>query len=383
SAESVTSQLTSTKKLHWVSGISCNGTEKRLQECGPLKWGQLKKCSFDSHAAAFCYMKEEDSKLEVRIKGGNIPGEGLVEIRTGGVWGSICGQTMTDDEATVLCRMNNFKYGTRIRYHKFGSLSGQVAINFMKCKGNETSIVDCPLSGFGDKPTESCLSHRYDLAVKCYAHVRLSGFTSPNYGQLQVLRDKQWVSVCDQEFGDKEAEVVCKTLGHKSGKAQCCSALGTTMTKYNPIVITNVKCQGTEINFDQCIYNIGQCTSGNYVSVACSMDSTPVEAFAAVNFTEGLFYGSLVVRRFGITGSVCDMYWNDKAANVTCKMMGYLSGFAINVTYTGLLPMLISNISCTGEETSLDQCKYDEFINGHNCTERLSQAGVVCSQYAN
>ena len=56
---------------------------------------------------------------------------------------------------------------------------------------------------------------------------------------VNVLSDflgaKDWVSVCDTGFDDVDAKVVCRNLGYKDGKAQCCSGLGVRLTKYTPI----------------------------------------------------------------------------------------------------------------------------------------------------
>ena len=44
-----------------------------------------------------------------------------------------------------------------------------------------------------------------------------------------------WTSVCDVGFDDVDAKIVCKSLGYKDGKAQCCSALGSKLIRYSPI----------------------------------------------------------------------------------------------------------------------------------------------------
>ena len=68
--------------------------------------------------------------------------------------------------------------------------------------------------------------------------VRLSGVPTPNYGMVQLsLSATGWTSVCDVGFEDIDAKVVCKSLGYKDGKAQCCSALGSKLIKYSPIGI--------------------------------------------------------------------------------------------------------------------------------------------------
>ena len=63
---------------------------------------------------------------------------------------------------------------------------------------------------------------------------------------------------------------------------------------------------------------------------------------------------------------VCDKNFSMKEAQVVCRTMGYSgakafytgSRFGSNLNGIGLGP-----INCTGEETSLDQCRWDEVIN--------------------
>jgi len=43
--------------------------------------------------------------------------------------------------------------------------------------------------------------------------VRLVGGNSSQEGRLEVYHDGVWGSVCDHGFNDKEASVVCRSLG--------------------------------------------------------------------------------------------------------------------------------------------------------------------------
>ena len=53
---------------------------------------------------------------------------------------------------------------------------------------------------------------------------------------VQVMTDtNKWVSVCDTGFDDVDAGFICRNIGYKDGKSQCCSSLGPKLVKYNPI----------------------------------------------------------------------------------------------------------------------------------------------------
>lgn len=99
---------------------------------------------------------------------------------------------------------------------------------------------------------------------------------------VQVLNEtaNRWVSVCDTDFDDLDARVVCRNIGYKDGKAQCCSSLGEKLTFYNPIEVAEVKCTKNETDFTKCPQKMGSdviCPSGKYASVICTDTSPPEE----------------------------------------------------------------------------------------------------------
>ena len=47
---------------------------------------------------------------ELRLVGGMAVSEGFVEIYLNGEWGRICSDTMSDDEANVICRQLGYAY---------------------------------------------------------------------------------------------------------------------------------------------------------------------------------------------------------------------------------------------------------------------------------
>ena len=92
-------------------------------------------------------------------------------MKANGTWGSVCtlGTLISDLEATVICRQLKFKDGYEIVFPTYKPLNGTVWLTNVNCRGNETNLKDCMLSGFGEQVEDKCLSHKYDLAVKCYS----------------------------------------------------------------------------------------------------------------------------------------------------------------------------------------------------------------------
>ena len=93
-----------------------------------------------------------------------------------------------------------------------------------------------------------------------------------SYGRVEmfVKKENKFFSICDKNFSNLAAKVVCRRLGYRDGLYQCCSALGTVPNAN--ISIINVRCSGSEDSLDNCQHEFGTCPTNNYVSVYCSYD---------------------------------------------------------------------------------------------------------------
>ncbi|XP_052281888.1 deleted in malignant brain tumors 1 protein-like isoform X1 [Dreissena polymorpha] len=376
-------KLRSTMDLRWLRGPNCTGSETRLEQCPGINVGNVSGCFVLSHAAVFCYRNQDTSDFSVRLSNAAHPGEGFVEVKVNGTWGSVCMHRtlISNFEATVICQQLKFKYGVYIPFPSYTPLTGKVWLSNVNCVGTEKSVRECLLSGMGGEISAPCFTHKFDMAVKCYSHVRLSASPVPNFGMLQILNvtSNRWVSVCDTGFDDVAAGVVCRDLGYKDGKAQCCSSLGPKLTFYNPIEVAGVRCNGSETDFMSCQMQFNAtCPSGNYVTVLCSETVPPLENFT-VALTDREHFGNVEVSRYGLQGAVCDIGWDDNDAKVLCRELGYTTGFATNGTNTAERPMILAKVDCAGTEKRLADCGFSELISGHNCSSRLTRAAVFCS----
>ncbi|MCY4177534.1 MAG: scavenger receptor cysteine-rich domain-containing protein, partial [Endozoicomonadaceae bacterium] len=79
-------------------------------------------------------------------------------------------------------------------------------------------------------------------------------------------------------------------------------------------------------------------------------------------------------------GTVCDDGFSHQASSVACRQMGFNTGHKKNTQYEysqySLRPVLLSNIRCIGNETSLLQCPHN-FTNEDNCTQPLVE--IYCT----
>ena len=85
-------------------------------------------------------------------------------MRYKGVWGTICDDSWDLRDANVVCRQLGFEGALEATFRAaFGEGTGQIWLDNMQCKGEETSISHCAHSGWG---VHDC-RHSEDAGVVC------------------------------------------------------------------------------------------------------------------------------------------------------------------------------------------------------------------------
>lgn len=190
---------------------------------------------------------------------------GRVEVKVFGQWGYVCHDQFGMNEANVLCRelgysqgANEVKLNSFYRPNKNMTNGDQTLFNMddVKCGGNETSLRECNFNGWGVhdcnveqvvgvvckvnamkmkcpanhwlcETSDECIptSFMCDLTVDCAD----GSDESPKFcnssieyrladgreleGRVEVKYRGIWGSVCDDDFGQKEAQVFCNSIG--------------------------------------------------------------------------------------------------------------------------------------------------------------------------
>ena len=87
-----------------------------------------------------------------------------MEIFYNGNWGTVCDDSWDINDARVVCRQLGFPDAISAPPSaRFGSGSGQVWLDEVRCSGSESSIENCSHNGWG---VEDC-SHSEDASVTC------------------------------------------------------------------------------------------------------------------------------------------------------------------------------------------------------------------------
>lgn len=217
--------------------------------------------------------------------------------------------------------------------------------------------------------------------------IRLTGgdFRS---GRVEVLYNGEWGTVCDDAWDLIDADVVCRQLGFENAIQSYSNAyFGQGSGR---IWMDEVGCSGYESSISNCNHNgfgVHDCSHSEDAGVLCgaifttsaTTNADPVDPIRLVDGTTA-YEGRVEVLHNGIWGTVCDDYWDINEARVVCRQLGYRDAVeAPQSAYfgQGTGPIWLDDLSCSGSETSLNQCTHRGY-GLHNCGHH-EDASVRCT----
>ncbi|XP_050407264.1 deleted in malignant brain tumors 1 protein [Patella vulgata] len=344
-----------------LGNVRCRGSELSLKYC--------------NHTAFACVHREDASvtcSRRLRLVGGFGAHEGRVEILYNNQWGTVCDDHWDNKDALVVCRELGFPSLSAIARSSahFGQGTGNIHLDNVNCTGSELSIRYCNHAGWS---THNC-GHNEDASVTC-SRVRLVNGFGPFEGRVEIYYNNRWGTVCDDNWDNKDASVICREVGWSSTGAIARGSAYFGRGTGN-ILLDDVNCAGSESSIRYCNHdgwNIHNCGHSEDASVTCSHvrlvgGSGPYEGRVEVYYN----------RRWG---TVCDDSWDNKDASVVCRELGFPSGGAIargSANFgQGTGNIHLDDVKCSGRESSLRYCNHTGW-NRHNCGH-YEDASVICS----
>lgn len=125
------------------------------------------------------FLFSEPKKIRLVDGPNNYTGRLEVYIQGPNQWGTICDDFWDETAAKVVCRQLGLTGGKPIKEAFFGTGSGPIWFDNVKCFGNESYIWGCGNRGIG---THNC-NHTEDVGVKCDGKFTLSLYIN----KMQIL----------------------------------------------------------------------------------------------------------------------------------------------------------------------------------------------------
>ncbi|XP_037396119.1 antigen WC1.1-like [Pygocentrus nattereri] len=256
----------------------------------------------------------------------------------------------------------------------FGPGSGPIWMDDVTCTGSELSLKNCMTEGWGK---HNC-DHGKDAAVICSGHRKsklIDGFHRCS-GRVEVLNVKTWSTVCDADFDQQDAEVVCRELDcglpvEVLGAAAFGRGEGQVWSM-------ELQCRGNESQIYFCPTSSSlkhNCTHDSDVGLVCA-GHTQAQLVSGSDSCSGRVELQYLSER----GTVCDVSWDMRAASVLCGQLNCGSAVAVlgsDWFGEGSGQIWADVFDCQGNETHLSKCPISSW--SRTACSHKQDAGVICS----
>ncbi|KAL6460171.1 hypothetical protein MHYP_G00319300 [Metynnis hypsauchen] len=360
----------------WSEELHCRGNESQIYFC-PTSSSLKPSCSHDSDVGLVCadIVRLVDG---VRLVGGSHC-SGRVEVLHGETWSTVCDAGFDQQDADVVCRELGCGLPVEVLgAAAFGRGEGQVWSEELQCRGNESQIYFCPTSS---QLKHNC-THDSDVGLVCAGRIKLVGGSRCS-GRVEVLHGETWYTVCDADFHQQDAEVVCRELGcglpvEVLGAAAFGRGEGQVWSE-------ELQCRGNESQIYFCPASSSlkhNCSHDSDVDLVCSDAGVICSGHRKSRLTDGfhLCSGRVEVLHGETWSTVCDTDFDQQDAEVVCRELG--CGLPVEVLRVanfgrGEGQMWSEELQCRGNEFQISFCPTSSSLK-HNCTHD-NDVGLVCA----
>ncbi|XP_049445534.1 scavenger receptor cysteine-rich type 1 protein M130-like isoform X3 [Epinephelus fuscoguttatus] len=280
----------------WTREFQCEGNESALLDCRS-SGSERDTCSPGKAVGLTC-------SEPVRLVGGDSRCGGTLELKHNGDWRPVGKNSInwSLDEAAVACRELDCGSAVSVGLREESSRRPVWEINS-----------NCVLSGFSLRECVESSSSSSMADLTCLDSVRLVNGISLCSGRLEVRSNQRWSSVCEADFDQQDAEVVCRELGCGPPSALQGLLYGEVEA---PMWTKGFQCEGNESALLDCKSSGSErdtCSPGKAVGLTCS---EPVRLVGGVSRCAG----TLELEYQGDWRPVSDRYehWTLREAVVAC-----------------------------------------------------------------
>ncbi|TDH17404.1 hypothetical protein EPR50_G00009120 [Perca flavescens] len=239
---------------------------------------------------------------------------------------------------------------------------------------------DCVQSGYALRDCATASSSMNMLYLTCSDSVRLVNGTSLCSGKLEVKTNQstqKWSSVCEEDFDQQDAEVVCRELGCGAPSVLQGALYGEVEA---PIRAKEFQCGGNESALLDCRSSgsdRNNCSSGKAVGLTCS------EPVVRLVGGDNRCAGTLELKPQADWRPLVGYNWTLKTADVACRELGCGSAVIVeqreDSSYRSVWRI---NSDCIQFGSALRECATSYFSNtalNLTCSDLLLQPNISVS----
>ena len=119
-------------------------------------------CCKDTYYCDF-YLDVSCNDGDIRLADGSSSNEGRVEVCHNNIWGTVCDDSWSRSDGIVACHQLGLEFVAVTTRASFGTGTGPIWLDNLRCTGSESRLVDCDRNSFG---SHDC-SHYEDAGVVC------------------------------------------------------------------------------------------------------------------------------------------------------------------------------------------------------------------------
>lgn len=337
----------------------------------------------------------------IRLRGGPNASSGRVEVQYGGVWGTVCDDYWSQNDAETACRSLGFPGAApngAVNRAYFGQGTGPILLDNVQCSSpGPANIFQC---AHNNVTVHNC-RHSEDAGVVCNAMTRIVASATSNTtamsGVLEIYSNGSWIAVSVADV--TTATVACAELGYTGGTL-------LTATPAEPSCVSTLTCPAGATSVLSCP-TVSGCPTANAVSCTATVVTPaptpvgPAGGNGTIRLVGGQLGATLVSGRVeifisiggvGRWGTVCDDYFDHADATVVCQQyavanpsLGWPASTITAVPHRrafygaggNSVPIWLDNVQCAGNESALLGCPHNP-VGTNNC-QHGEDAGVQCS----
>ncbi|XP_036974113.1 scavenger receptor cysteine-rich type 1 protein M130-like [Acanthopagrus latus] len=289
----------------WTSEFQCGGHESALLDCR-TSGSDRNTCSPGEAVGLTC--SEPDI---VRLVGGSSSCAGELEVKQHGVWRKVDEEKSQWNLKTADAVCRQLDCGSAVSTERIKNKSPQT-VRWVRstCLQSGSAVRDCIATRIN--------STDYNLEVKCSDSVRLVNGNSLCSGRLEVKSNQRWSSVCEDDFDQQDAEVVCRELGCGAPSVLQGALYGEVEA---PMWTREFQCGGHESALLDCRTSGSDrntCSPSKAVGLTCSEP----DIFRLLGGSSRCA-GELELKQQGVWRKVDEamLQWNLKTADAACRQL--------------------------------------------------------------